>query len=163
MMSSLKVSAKTSTSLAFVATTLLALPAFASASESTVCYQATKRVPKTVPSVMCLDGIYESALQGVLQIDSRDGSLPESVKITHLSRHREDRYNFTAETSLVDKWDSTCGYGIKAYLQIQGEAETGFIRADRLNLSVSIMESKDVCHFEPPYETIPYVKISGGR
>lgn len=158
-MSSFKLSGK----LALAAASLLAMPLIASASESTVCYQATKRVPKAVPSILCLDGIHESALQNVLQIDSRDGSMPESTKITRLSRQNEDRYSFSAEASLVDDWQSYCGHGLKAYLNIEGESETGSIRADRLNVSVSVMESNDVCHFEPPYEMIPYVMISGRR
>jgi hypothetical protein len=141
----------------------MALPLLASAGEHTVCYQATKRVPKAIPSVFCLDGIYESALQDVLQIDSRDGSLPRSVKITRLSRHNEDRYSFSAEATLANDWKYYCGHGLKADLNIEGYSETGFIRADDLRISVSVMESKDVCHFEPPYETIFYEKISARR
>jgi hypothetical protein len=156
-MSSFKLSAK----LTLIVASLLVMPLMASASASTVCYQATKRVPNAVPSVLCLDGIYESALQNVLQIESRDGSMPESIKVTRLSRHNEDRTSFSAEALLVNDWQYSCGYGLKAYLKIDGESETGFIRADRLNVSVGVMESNDVCHFEPPYEMIPYVKISG--
>ncbi|MFL5815183.1 MAG: hypothetical protein ACJ763_16520 [Bdellovibrionia bacterium] len=158
-MFSFKLSAK----LALMVASLLAMPLFASASPITVCYQATKRVPKAVPSILCLDGIYESALQNVLQIESHDGSMPESIKITRLSRHNEDRYFFAAEALLVNDWQYTCSYGLKAYLKIEGESETGFIRADHLNVSVGVMESNDVCHFEPPYEMIPYAKISGRR
>ncbi|AUN96969.1 hypothetical protein DOM21_16895 [Bacteriovorax stolpii] len=132
---------------------LLAMPALAF---GTTCYKAETATPYKVPSVLCLESIVDGTTYNQLDVVSLDGSFPAALKITETSRHNEDRLNFKAEAVLVDIWESGCGDGISAKLNVKGQLAYGEISAESLAVSVDTEVTNDTCHSHPWSETINY-------
>lgn len=121
-------------------------------------YEATSATPASAPLSLCLESIQESHVgDGLLEVESSDGSFPSILKITSTSRHNEDRVNFTAQATFVDVWESGCGNVFNATLIVEGEFTTGIIEPNYLRLSVNTTSTNDTCHSRPQLEKIKYV------
>lgn len=141
-------------------TVMLAAPIMAFAQDATYCYKATASVPSSVPSVVCLEKIFPANTDNTLSIVSRDGSLPSEIEITKFSRHTEERYAFVAEEMIVNESGPThCSASLQATLTIAGSSLMSTIYPDRLNISVKIKASNDVCHHDPMPEVVSYVLV----
>lgn len=126
----------------------------------TSCYEATSATPASVPSRLCLESIQESHVgDGLLEVESSDGSFPSLLKITSTSRHNEDRVNFRAQATFADIWESGCGNGFNATLIVDGEFTIGTIEPSYLTLSVDTISTNDTCHSRPQLEKIKYVLV----
>jgi hypothetical protein len=136
---------------------LITLPVFAQA--GTTCYKAVAAVPKSVPKVLCLEKIYDAGEYQALRIDSKNNSMPATVKIDEVSRHNEDRYSFKAKSKIVSIQKPSCGESLEAELIIRGNSTTANIPADRLEIVVEITESRDSCHNFPMPVAVSYELI----
>jgi hypothetical protein len=140
-------------------TVMLAAPIMAFAQDATYCYKATTAVPSSVPSVLCLEKISLGPVN-TLSIISRDGSVPAEVEVTKFSRHTQEKFAFVAESVIVDESGPThCSAALNATLTIAGSSLMNTIYPDRLNVSVSLKISNDVCHHDPMPEVISYVLV----
>jgi hypothetical protein len=139
--------------------TFLAVPFLAFTQETTTCYKANVAIPSSVPSIFCLESIYETSEADVLVIDSKDHSLPGVVSIKKFSRHNEDRYSFTAEKVITDIRDSGCGYSVWAVLRIEGFSNVGQISTNELAISVDLETTNDNCQTRTISEKIIYSKL----
>ncbi len=133
---------------------LLAMPVVAFG--GTTCYKADLATPYGVPATLCLESITDSVTVNQLDVKSADGSFPAVLKVTETSRHNEDRLNFKAEAVLVDVWQSGCGDGIFAKVNVKGELAYGEIRPDFLTITVDTETTNDTCHSQPWAETYNY-------
>ncbi|AFY00853.1 hypothetical protein [Bdellovibrio bacteriovorus] len=136
---------------------LLALPAL---SQAQTCYRATEALPAGVPAILCMDSLALSADETKLEITTEDYSVPAFLDVVSTSRHNEDKLNFKAQGSLVDIWQSGCGEGLSAKLQISGRTEYGEIYPHTLNVSVEVAETNDTCHSKPSKYTVPFALIT---
>lgn len=132
---------------------LLAMPALAF---GTTCYKAETSTPYKVPSVLCLESIADSAYVDQLDVVSADGSFPKVLTVKEISRHNEERLNFKAEGTLVDIWESGCGDGISAKVNVKGELAYGEINPKALTITVDTEVTNDTCHSRPQNDTIKY-------
>lgn len=135
---------------------MLAMPVLAFGQS---CYQATSKVPTSIPVIFCLESITETEILNVLSVTSPNASFPSELKIISSSRHNEDRLNFTAQAILADEWDSGCGEGFSAFLNVKGQIAYGNIDANELVLAVDIHTTHDTCHSTTFLETISYKKL----
>ncbi len=132
----------------------LALPVIANA--GTTCYKATSATYEGVPSVLCLEGIRETATENLLFVESADRSFPALLDVVSSSRHNEDRVNFTATTVLKDETDTICGHAFTATLKVKSEIAYGEISEKYLDITVETERTNDTCHSQPQYDVIKY-------
>jgi hypothetical protein len=123
------------------------------------CYQATSTVPASVPGIFCVDSIEETYTPYILSAKGPNNNFPTELKIIHTSRHNEERLNFTAVAVVAEEWNSGCGDGFSAVLNVKGEIAYGDIATNDLNLFVEIKTTNDTCHSKPDVETISYKKL----
>lgn len=143
---------------------ILAVPTLSFANGATICYQATQAVPSRVPSLLCLEGISESAQANTLQIDSRNASIPSAVTITKFSRHNEDRYSFVAEAMILNESDgSFCARTTRATLKIAGESTSGVIDPANLAVSVEVESNPDTCNVGTFTDEFSYSRVGAIR
>ncbi|WP_374035207.1 hypothetical protein ACES2I_05305 [Bdellovibrio bacteriovorus] len=140
--------------LAFV---LLALPAI---SQAQTCFRATEALPDGVASVLCVDKVVLTDDEKQLELIGQDYSVPAFLDVISTSRHNEDKLNFKAQGALVDIWQSGCGEGLSAKLQISGRTEYGEIYPQSLTVSVEVAETNDTCHSKPQKYTVPFTLIT---
>lgn len=142
------------------AVSLVALT-FSAFARETVCYKAILKVPSEVPSVLCLESVYESGHAGTINVDSYNQSVPFILDVTDFRRHNEDRYKFTAEHTYVEFQDQAtyCASARGVKLVVSGESTAAVINPKALTISVEVEENKDPCNLAT-YETkIPYVLV----
>ena len=132
---------------------LLAMPALAF---GTTCYKAETATPYGVPSVLCLEAIVDGATYNQLDVVSADGSFPAALTITDSSRQNENKLTFKSEAVLVNVWESGCGEGILAKVNVKGRLIYGEINAEELTVSVDTSVTNDTCHSRPQQSTINY-------
>ena len=121
------------------------------------CYKATARVPRGVPAVLCLEKLVETNTGDELLVINGNDGFPPVLTITELSRHNEDRVNFTAKNVMQDTWEAGCGEGLLTTLTIKGEIVLGEINPAQLNVSVEAQRTHDTCHSPTRIEVINYI------
>ncbi|WP_347356543.1 hypothetical protein [Bdellovibrio sp.] len=139
-----------------VALSLLAAPAF---SHAQTCYQATESVPYEVPSIICFSELSVTADDKNVEVISQNGSAPAVLSIVKTSRHNEDKLNFVAQATMIDVWESGCGSGLSAVLNVAGRIEYGMIYPAGLKVSVDVASIHDTCHSSEQKYTVQYAEI----
>ncbi len=92
-----------------------------------------------------------------LVIEARYGNLRGEFKITSTSRHNEDRVSFTAQKTIINKWESGCGAGEVAVITIKGEDNAALgVYVQGLDISVEYTTTTDTCHVAAVTKTINY-------
>lgn len=117
------------------------------------CFQAVEAVPAKVPALLCLETF---AYYGGDQLFITGGNLEGDYKITHNSRHNEDRLNIKAQKNLFNDWESICGDGDSAEIVIAATEYYGNIDIQALDISVEYSHTNDTCHSIPQDTTIKY-------
>lgn len=133
---------------------LLAMPVIAFG--GTTCYKADAVTPYGVPSVLCLESIIDGTTYNQLDVTSANGSFPAALTITDRSYHNENRFTFKSEAVLVNIWESGCGDGIFAKVNVKGQLAYGEIDATALTVTVDTETTNDTCHSQPWSESINY-------
>nr|BFD67787.1 hypothetical protein HAGR004_28090 [Bdellovibrio sp. HAGR004] len=142
--------------LFFAALSLLAVPAF---SQAQTCYKATESVPHEIPSIICFSELNVTSDEQSIELISPDGSVPAVLSIVKTSRHNEDKLNFVAQAKMIDIWESGCGFGVSATLNVAGRIEYGTIYPAALKVSVEVASTHDTCHSSEEKYTVSYVEI----
>ncbi|UXR65092.1 hypothetical protein EZJ49_02375 [Bdellovibrio bacteriovorus] len=141
----------------FVVTlSLLAAPAF---SQAETCYKAMDYVPYEVPGTICFSELNVTADDQNIEVISPDGSAPAVLTIVKTSRHNEDKLNFVAQATMVDVWESGCGSGLSAVLNVAGRIEFGTIYPAALKVSVDVASTSDTCHSSEQKYSVQYAEI----
>lgn len=142
--------------LVLIALSTISLTAFAYEG----CYRAITNAPKSVPSTFCLESAQLDDNHTNLIISGPSLNLPASLKITSTQHVVGDVVAFTAESTLVNIWNTGCGDGERAILKIKGTSELDpnqVINPKELNVSVDYFATNDTCHSQTYSQTIVYV------
>lgn len=140
-----------------LAVSLVALT-FSAFAQETVCYKAKAQVPAEVPAVLCLESIYEGTQVNVINVDSKNQTLPFNLTVTDIRRHNEERYKFSAEYEYVNFEDrgQHCGEAREVKLVISGRNDYGKIDPKALEVVVENNVNRDPCNLATYYKTIKY-------
>lgn len=115
-------------------------------------------ISKTVPTEVCLEDIRLDLSENKINIYSYfQSELFKNLTLINLQQHKENRYDFSAQSLILENYDSGCGEGEKVTLLIEGQADGyGISSAERINVSVEREYLHDVCHSFPQVETYRY-------
>jgi hypothetical protein len=135
-----------------------ALPVIAFGQVNTqVCYEATSSGYGKIPKELCLISMKESSsATNLLEVYSGDINMPETLKVTSMINHNEDRLRFKAENVISEDWNGGCEAGFISTLKVAGQLNYGSIDVKDLKIAVEIQTTNDTCHSPVDTETIEY-------
>jgi hypothetical protein len=121
------------------------------------CFRATSPVTSFIPAEFCFEGASLDLNSDKLFITGYGSNVPAELGAYSVTRKNEDYYSFKAKTTIANKWETGCGDGEFAELNIKGLADyTGAIEASSLSLSVNFEVTNDTCHSRPQVGLIEY-------
>ncbi|MGZ5278731.1 MAG: hypothetical protein ACXWC9_02240 [Pseudobdellovibrionaceae bacterium] len=116
-------------------------------------------VPAKVPYEVCLESLLINPRTEAVTIESYfQPELFKDLKVTSLTRTDADVYAFEASSILSEVWNSSCGDGELVRLKLKGQVDSlGNGSPSKLQVSVEVESTPDVCHSEPQLETFGYL------
>ena len=93
-----------------------------------------------------------------LTLSARYGNLATGeYTLTKYSAHNEDKNNFVAEKTIINKWDAGCGAGEIAKVIVSGQEFKSLpIPVEYLTIQVQYTTTVDTCHSRPQTQLINY-------
>ncbi len=151
----------------FVLVALVALPLIAVAGpedrQFATCFKATSVVPNSLQSTVCLDSAQLTNDNSHLELSGYIDGLPSNLEVKSLITLSENKHQFIAEATLINIWETGCGYGELAIVKIIGISEKGTqyaeINPSKLNISIAYSSTNDTCHSRPMSQTFNYKSL----
>lgn len=123
------------------------------------CFQAVTVVPSPVPQILCLTSLQETNFSQKLNVISSDEDMPKTLTVTSIIPYNENRVKFVSEAPLAQSWDTGCGAGVDATLNVSGDSRNGEIDVKALKLSATIRTANDTCHSTVYTDVVEYAVI----
>ena len=124
------------------------------------CFEATKAVPNGVTNEICYEGLSVNIDKNILYTGATK-YLPSSIANVELNKIREDYYRFTAETILVDIWESGCRDGLFAKVILSGKvSDEGIVIEDTVKIKIQTEVTNDTCHSQPQVDEIEFKRVN---